>query len=78
MSNALLCLAIALVVAPVGSGRLHRLRAAGRGDADAAAGVLPIDPHAVATTFDMLAACLRGGLPTGTAAAAVAATAPPV
>lgn len=34
------------------------------------------DPHSVATTFDLLAACLRAGLPMATAAAAVASTAP--
>lgn len=38
--------------------------------------VLDDDLHSVATTFDLLAACLRAGLPMATAAAAVASTAP--
>ena len=36
----------------------------------------PPDPLAVATTFDLLAACLRSGLPISTAAAAAAQSAP--
>ena len=35
------------------------------------------DAFAVAATFDMLAVCLRGGLPIGSAAAVVEPTAPP-
>lgn len=35
-----------------------------------------VDPLAVATTFDLLAACLRAGLPMASGAAAVARTAP--
>lgn len=34
------------------------------------------DPHAVASTFDLLAACLRAGLPMATAAATVAESSP--
>lgn len=34
------------------------------------------DPFAVAAAFDLFAVCLRGGLPVGTAAATVAASAP--
>jgi pilus assembly protein TadC len=73
--QAVVCLALALLLVPAGSGPLGRLvRAA---DAPAApSAVAGVDPLAVATTFDMLAACLRGGLPTGTAALAVSETAP--
>lgn len=72
-----LCLGAALVVVPAGRGRLGRLAGAvNDDDEDASLHERPHDPHAVATTFDMLAACLRGGLPVGSAAAAVAATAP--
>jgi pilus assembly protein TadC len=37
----------------------------------------PLDPLAVAGTFDLLAACLRSGLPVATAAEVVAVSAPP-
>lgn len=39
-------------------------------------GVTREEPHAVATVFDLLAACLRAGLPTASAVGAVAAGAP--
>ncbi len=76
MWSAAVCLAVALLVVPVGAGSLPRLR---RGESPApSVPRSPVaDPHAVATMFDMMAACLRGGLPTGTSALAVSTTAPP-
>ena len=71
-----LCLAVALLVVPVGPGSLLRLHR-GRSDESPAPVALVADPHAVASLFDMMAACLRGGLPTGSAALAVSTTAPP-
>lgn len=72
---ALLCWAAALVFVPLGFGPLGRLsRADAPNGADAKTD--SVDPHATATTFDMMAACLRGGLPAGAAAHAVAAIAP--
>lgn len=74
---AMLCAAGALLIAPVGVGPLHRLDRHGVGVSASEVPVTGIsDPHAVATTFDLMAACLRGGLPAGTAALAVSSTAP--
>lgn len=75
MWQALVCLALALVLVPSAPGRFRRLEH----DRDASSDPRPsddVDPLAVATTFDMMAACLRGGLPTGTAAFAVSSAAP--
>lgn len=75
MGTALLCWAVALVLVPAGLGPLARVI----GEPVAEIGPkspLAADPHSTATTFDMMAACLRGGLPTGSAASAVAAIAP--
>lgn len=71
---AVLCIAAALALLPAAAGPLARIR---RTDAGTEVASLPaLDPHSVATTFDIMAACMRGGLPAGTAAAAVAASAP--
>lgn len=76
MWSAALCLAAALLVVPRGPGSLRRLATVSN-RTDAADEHEPVvDPHAVATTFDMMAACLRGGLPTGVAALAVSTIAP--
>lgn len=74
MGTAVICMALALVVLPHGASPLRRILDEG--------GQTPVhdppadDTHAVATTFDMLAACLRGGLPVGAAARAVSPVAP--
>jgi pilus assembly protein TadC len=70
-----LCVATALITLPSVAGGLHRLAPEGRAVADAV-DAPPPDPLAVATTFDLLAACLRSGLPISTAAAAAAQSAP--
>jgi pilus assembly protein TadC len=76
----LLLLAVALLVMPgpvTPAGRLRAVLAArahpvsGRRSRSAA-----VDPLATAMAFDLLAACLRAGLPVATAARAVAAAAP--
>lgn len=72
-----LCLAAAVLVLPeVGRGRLRRVTQPS-GDDRATALAAEEDPHAVPATLDLLAACLRAGLPTATAARAVAESAPP-
>ena len=73
-----LCLAAAVLVLPdVGRSRLRRV-AQPDGKDNAKSIVAEQDPHAVPATLDLLAACLRAGLPTATAARAVAESAPPV
>lgn len=76
-------LATALLVLPrVGYGRLRELR--GPSPTPTAhvrhprrrAGTRPADPLSVAASLDLLAACLRAGLPTATAAKAVASSSP--
>ena len=77
MGVALMCVAAALVLAPVGPGPLGRVFGARRAGQNAEEQTQVVaDPHATATTFDMMAACLRGGLPAGAAASAVSAIAP--
>lgn len=76
-SLALLCTAAALCLLPDSTTR--RLRP---GSGPGAAPVHPAadsgtDPHAVAGSFDLFAACLRAGMPAAEAAAVVADTAPP-
>ena len=71
----MLCLATALIALPPFVGGLHRVAPHRRADADPD-DAPPPDPLAVATTFDLLAACLRSGLPVATAAAAAAHSAP--
>ncbi len=75
MWSTVLCLAAALVIVPSVGGGLRRLAPDDRVDAQAVHAPKP-DPLAVATTFDLLAACLRSGLPISTAAAAAAHSAP--
>ncbi|MDV8024990.1 type II secretion system F family protein [Rhodococcus sp. IEGM 1330] len=70
-----LSVATALITLPSAAGGLHRLAPEGRASAVAVDAPTP-DPLAVATTFDLLAACLRSGLPVSTAAAAAAHSAP--
>ncbi len=70
-------IAVALLIAPGARGAIGRIRppaqVSGR-----PAGVHRVanDPLAVAATFDLMAACLRAGLPMAEVAAAVAALAP--
>ncbi|SNS50525.1 type II secretion system F family protein [Rhodococcoides kyotonense] len=75
MWMAMVCAAAALVVVPAASSPIARLRKSERvqDEADLRSS---LDSHSVAAAFDLMAACLRGGLPVGTAAAAVASTAP--
>ncbi|MCA1007023.1 type II secretion system F family protein [Rhodococcus hoagii] len=81
-----LMLATAVLVVP-GTDRLRRRLRVAAGTTDAIAGADsdraahdspsgPPDPLAVAGTFDLLAACLKAGLPVSDAVAAVAASAP--
>ena len=68
--------AAALVVTPV-PGCAARLASttADREKQDACEST--VDPHAVPAAFDLFAACLRAGMPAGTAARVVAESAPP-
>lgn len=70
-----LCMATALIAVPTVDGGLRRPVPGSCGDTDTADAAKP-DPLAVATTFDLLAACLRSGLPIATSAAAAARSAP--
>lgn len=79
-----LMLAAAVSVVP-GTDRLRRRLRAAAGPVDAIVGTEraapdaspgPPDPLAVAGTFDLLAACLKAGLPLAEAVAAVAVSAP--
>ncbi|MFI6367420.1 type II secretion system F family protein [Nocardia sp. NPDC050630] len=74
-------LAMALVVLPGRVAVNRRLRALRERDAPPVALASPrganSDPLAVASVFDLLAACLRAGLPMASAARAVAPSAPP-
>lgn len=71
----LLCLAGAVLIAPQVMSSLDRLD---RDPAVECGGERAerLDPLAVATTFDLLAGCLRSGLPISAAAAAAAESAP--
>ena len=73
-------LALALVAVPGAGAAADRLRPArqvgGDGAARAVAPARGADPMSGAAGYDLLAACLRSGLPVGTAAAAVAPTSP--
>ncbi|MDJ0393511.1 type II secretion system F family protein [Rhodococcus sp. G-MC3] len=75
MWEAFVCAAVALILNPSGPEPFRRLNR-DHEPTSPSTSVPDIDPLAVATTFDMMAACLRGGLPTSTAASAVSATAP--
>lgn len=78
MGTAALCCAAALLVLPSRSGDLRRIRRREQSPDNRRHTVERPDPLAVATTFDLLAACLRSGLPIAAAAAAVADAAPEV
>lgn len=80
---AALLLAAALLMLPqVGRGRLRELRdpspvpAADVQSPQRRAGTRSADPLSIAASLDLLAACLRAGLPTAMAAKAVAPSAP--
>ncbi|UOT04854.1 type II secretion system F family protein [Rhodococcus opacus] len=77
---AVLLLACAVLVLPAPRSPVQRLRADGVGPGDAASavdeGARREDPLAIAAAFDLLAACLRAGLPVATAAQAVSRSAP--
>ncbi|WP_433600768.1 type II secretion system F family protein [Nocardia sp. CA-135953] len=79
-SAPLLLLAMALVVLPGRVATNRRLRALGEPGPQPVALVSPRctdrDPMAIASVFDLLAACLRAGLPMASAARAVAPSAP--
>ncbi|KQU55198.1 hypothetical protein ASG84_22395 [Rhodococcus sp. Leaf278] len=75
MWAAVLCLATALVAMPSVGGGLRRHTPDASAEPDTVDASRP-DPLAVATTFDLLAACLRSGLPIATAATAAAQSAP--
>ncbi|MEU5844068.1 type II secretion system F family protein [Rhodococcus sp. NPDC047139] len=66
----------ALVVAPVPR-HATRLAPTRTGEDRQSAAVTAVDPHAVPAAFDLFAACLRAGMPAGTAARVVAESAPP-
>lgn len=79
--SALLVMAVAVVLIPGRVAVNRRMRAIGtvRGDqADDSEGPVKADPLGSASAFDLLAACLRAGLPMAAAARASAPTAPPV
>lgn len=70
-------LATALLVVPT-QGRAARLAMSRRpGPEPRPTSDRAPDPHALPATFDLFAACLRAGMPAGTAAAVVAESAPP-
>ncbi|MFD6062892.1 type II secretion system F family protein [Rhodococcus wratislaviensis] len=75
-----LLLAGAVLVLPAPRSPVQRLRGDTGGPGDAASSVDDTarreDPLAIAATFDLLAACLRAGLPVATAAQAVSRSAP--
>ena len=77
----LMLLAAATVVAPGAARARRRLRGSGAptttGPPATGTGPDAADPLAVASTFDLLAACLEAGLPPSSAATAVASSAPP-
>ncbi|MCJ0906440.1 type II secretion system F family protein [Rhodococcus sp. ARC_M6] len=80
MWQAALMVGCSLLVVPNARTSLSRTAEIFRGVEDVVPGsqmhVDNIDPLAVAASFDLLAACLRGGLPVAEAVAAVAVTAP--
>ncbi|MFZ2527706.1 MAG: type II secretion system F family protein [Rhodococcus sp. (in: high G+C Gram-positive bacteria)] len=78
MTLGALCLAAAVLVLPnAGRSRTRRF-VESVGEDIPNSFVVEHDPHAVPATLDLFAACLRAGLPTATAARAVADSAPPV
>ncbi|WP_446226205.1 type II secretion system F family protein [Nocardia sp. IBHARD005] len=78
---ALLVAAVAIVLLPGRVAVSRRVRALGPppvGVSGATGGAAKVDPLGSASAFDLLAACLRAGLPMAAAARASAPTAPPV
>ncbi|WP_280397462.1 type II secretion system F family protein [Nocardia carnea] len=71
-----LLLAVAFLLFPVGAPVLARLRTGPPSERAARATKGPPDPVAIATLFDLLAACLRAGLPADAAVRAVLPTCP--
>lgn len=71
-------LAVALLSWPARAAPRHRLRIPPTGDPNPSASEPSVlDPLSIASVFDLLAACLRAGLPMAAAASAVASSAPP-
>lgn len=68
---AAVCAAASLAVIPTAPSYVSRIAPKEPFDEKSGDDADIADPHSVATTFDLLAACLRGGLPVGIAAAAV-------
>ncbi|MFC6010128.1 type II secretion system F family protein [Nocardia lasii] len=78
---ALLFAAVAIALLPgrvAVSRRMRALRPAPAGHREENSGTAKADPLGSASAFDLLAACLRAGLPMAAAARACAPTAPPV
>ncbi|MFD4461060.1 type II secretion system F family protein [Nocardia sp. NPDC058480] len=78
---ALLVAAVAIMLLPGRVAVSRRVRALGPpavGASGATGGAAKVDPLGSASAFDLLAACLRAGLPMAAAARASAPTAPPV
>ncbi|MFD3594840.1 type II secretion system F family protein [Nocardia sp. NPDC058640] len=79
--EALLLAAVAMVLLPGRVAVSRRVRALGSAQVSTPAiglGTARVDPLGSASAFDLLAACLRAGLPMAAAARASAVTAPPV
>ncbi|MEU4810036.1 type II secretion system F family protein [Nocardia fluminea] len=79
--GALLIAAVAIVLVPGRVAVSRRVRALGPsavGVREATSDTAKVDPLGSASAFDLLAACLRAGLPMAAAARASAPTAPPV
>ncbi|MGW5920791.1 type II secretion system F family protein [Nocardia fluminea] len=79
--GALLVAAVAIVLLPGRVAVCRRVRALGPspvGVREATSDTAKVDPLGSASAFDLLAACLRAGLPMAAAARASAPTAPPV
>ncbi|MFE9786845.1 type II secretion system F family protein [Nocardia salmonicida] len=79
--EALLIAALAIVVLPGRVAVSRRVRALGPasvGVSGAQGSAAKVDPLGSASAFDLLAACLRAGLPMAAAARASAPTAPPI
>ncbi|MEU4651500.1 type II secretion system F family protein [Nocardia fluminea] len=79
--GALLVAAVAIVLVPgrvAVSRRVRALAPSAVGVREATSDTAKVDPLGSASAFDLLAACLRAGLPMAAAARASAPTAPPV
>ncbi|WP_226437655.1 MULTISPECIES: type II secretion system F family protein [Rhodococcus] len=71
-----LCLAAALCLLPETASRRLRVAVDTVATPASTASIDAPDPHAVAASFDLFAACLRAGMPTAAAAEVVAGSAP--